>query len=170
MEDCYHDTKYYNLVYDIINNNEFKKTDNCVHHGISRFDHSCRVSYFSYKTSKILGLNYKEVARAGLLHDFFLSENNTNKEKFKSMFVHSKKSLQNSEELFELSEREKDIIFTHMFPLNIQRIPKYMESWVVSMVDKGVAVYEFSCTFRNKFLLKYQHALILLFMIMGRSL
>ena len=91
MEECYNDMKYYNLVYDIINDNEFKKIDNCVHHGISRFDHSCRVSYYSYKVCRILGLNYKEVARAGLLHDFFLSENITKKDKMKSMFVHSKK-------------------------------------------------------------------------------
>ena len=44
MEECYNDLKYYNLVYDIINNSEFKKINNCTHHGISRYDHSCRVS------------------------------------------------------------------------------------------------------------------------------
>jgi len=168
MEECYNDMKYYNLVYDIINDNEFKKIDNCVHHGISRFDHSCRVSYYSYKVSKLLGLNYKEVARAGLLHDFFLSENITKKDKMKSMFVHSKKSLKNSEELFSLSDREKDIIYTHMFPLNVNRIPKYMESWVVSLVDKGVATYEFGTTFRKRFLLKYQNIMVMLLLIMGR--
>ena len=98
-------------------------------------------------------LNYKEVARAGLLHDFFLSENNTNKDKMKSMFVHSKKSLKNSESLFYLTDREKDIIYTHMFPLNVARVPKYMESWIVSLVDKCVAIYEFSCTFRRNIFL-----------------
>ena len=62
----------------------------------------------------------------------------------------SKKSLQNSEELFYLSDKEKDIIYTHMFPLNINRVPKYLESWIVSIVDKIVATYEFSLTFKNK--------------------
>lgn len=168
MEKCFNDIKYYDLVYDIINDNEFKKIDNCIHHGISRFDHSCRVSYYSYKLSKIIGLNYREVARAGLLHDFFLTENNTNKDKIKSMFVHSKKSLINSEKLFFLSEREKDIIYTHMFPLNINRVPKYMESWVVTSVDKGVAIYEFVKTIQRNLFLKYQNALILLLIFMGR--
>lgn len=170
MEECYYDINYYKLVDDIINDNDFKKINNCVHHGISRFDHSCRVSYFSYKVTKLLGLNYKEVARAGLLHDFFLSENITNIEKMKSMFLHSKKSLKNSEDFFSLSEREKDIIFTHMFPLTINRVPRYMESWIVSFVDKIVAIYEFGYTFKRKFLLKYQHAMVVMLIIMGRVL
>lgn len=168
MDDCYNDLKYYNLVCDIINDNEFKKIDECVHHGISRFEHSCRVSYYSYKLSKFIRLDYKEVARAGLLHDFFLSKNNTKKDKFKSMFVHSKKSLKNSEELFYLSDKEKDIIYTHMFPLNPGRVPKYMESWIVSLVDKVVAIYEFGCAFKRNFILKYQSVMILL-LIMGRQ-
>ena len=102
------------------------------------------------------------------MHDFFLSEINTKIEKMKSMFVHSKKSLKNSEELFNLSEREKDIIYTHMFPLNVNRVPKYMESWIVSFVDKLVAIYEFSYTFKRKVLLKYQNAMVILLIIMGR--
>ena len=36
---------------------------------------------------------------------------------------------------------EKDIISTHMFPVNL-RIPKYFESWIVDLVDDIVAVYE----------------------------
>ena len=58
MDKCYNDTNYYNIVDKIINDNEFKKIDNCTHHGISRFDHSCRVSYYSYKLTKALGLNF----------------------------------------------------------------------------------------------------------------
>jgi len=170
MKQCYNDITYYNLVNDIINEKEFKKIDNCTHHGLSRFDHSCRVSYYSYKTSKILRLNYKEVARAGLLHDFFLSENNTKKERVKSVFSHSKKSLKNSEDLFELSEREKDIIASHMFPINPSRVPKYMESWIVCTIDKLVATYEFACSIRTKFVLKYQNAMVLMLVILGRTL
>ena len=86
MEECYSNNNYYKLVDDIINDNEFKKIDKCIHHGISRFDHSCRVSYYSYKVTKLLRLNYKEVARAGLLHDFFLSKNITKKDKFTSIY------------------------------------------------------------------------------------
>ena len=37
---------------------------------------------------------------------------------------------------------EADIIESHMFPIDI-KIPKYLESWVVSVVDKVVSTYEF---------------------------
>jgi len=169
MENCYSDTKYYNLVCDIINNKEFKKINSCVHHGISRLEHSCRVSYYSYKVSKILKLNYKEVARAGLLHDFFLSKNITKKEKIKSMFTHPEKSLKNSEKHFILSNKEKNIIYSHMFPLNINIVPRYKESWVVSIVDKVVATYEFSYTFKTNMILKH-HNVMLILLIIGRIL
>lgn len=168
MDKYYDDKMYFKIVDDIILNNEFKKINKCVHHGLSRFDHSCRVSYYSYKITKLLKLDYIDTARAGLLHDFFLSENNTSKEKMQSMFIHSKKSLEKSKELFYLSDKEKDIIYTHMFPLNINRVPKYLESWIVSLVDKTVATYEFSLSFKNKCKLIYRNAMVILLVFIGR--
>ena len=82
MDYIYNDKKFDNIIRDVMNDIDFKEIDTCVHHGISRLEHSLRVSYYSYKVTKVLGLNYKEVARAGLLHDFFLSKNISKKEKF----------------------------------------------------------------------------------------
>ena len=41
---------------------------------MTRYDHSLRVSYYSYVLAKKIGLDYVLVSRAGLLHDFFFSE------------------------------------------------------------------------------------------------
>lgn len=170
MDLCYKDKDYYDIVQDIINDNEFKKIVECVHHGLTRYEHSCRVSYYSYKLAKFLKLDYVSIARAGLLHDFFFSKNITKKDKMKSMFTHSKKSLENSSKLFELNEKEKDIIYTHMFPLNINRIPKYMESWVVSIVDKIAASYEFSKSIHRNYVLNYRNAILVVIFLFGKSL
>ena len=43
---------------DISMNNEFMKLNSCIHHGISRLDHSYRVAYYSYKIMKFFKLNY----------------------------------------------------------------------------------------------------------------
>ena len=52
---------------------------------ITRFDHSMKVSYYSYKVAKLLHLDYRQTARGGLLHDFFLSpEVRSKKERFVS--------------------------------------------------------------------------------------
>jgi len=143
------DRTYNSIVNDILNNEEFNKIKSIEHHGVSRFDHSVKVSYFSYKLAKILGLNYEEVARAGLLHDFFLNDNQTTKEKITSTFVHPKKAMKNAVDHFNVNEKEQDIIKSHMFPLNAS-VPKYAESWVVNVIDKVVGTYEFTKKFGYK--------------------
>lgn len=150
MKNGINDKKYLFFVNDILENEEFKKIDGIEHHGISRLEHSIRVSYFSYKITKVMGLNYKKTARAGLLHDFFISEDDRSlKEKFVSTFVHPKQAVINTKDNFEIDELEENIIESHMFPLYTS-LPKYAESWVVSAVDKMVAIYEFSLKFSHK--------------------
>ena len=41
------------------------------------------------------------------------------------------------------------MIRTHMFPVNLA-VPKFAESWIVSLVDKAVAVLEFERTFQYR--------------------
>lgn len=137
------DIEYSRIVYHILTCEEFQKIKTIEHHGVTRFDHSLKVSYYSYKLAKLLHLDYQEVARGGLLHDFFLSSiDRTSKERFVSTFVHPKYAVQKSLENFELTEKEIDMIRTHMFPINLA-VPKYAESWIVSLVDKIVGAMEF---------------------------
>ena len=82
MNYIYNDKKFDNIIRDVMDDIDFKEIDTCVHHGISRLEHSLRVSYYSYKVTKVLGLDYKETAIAGLLHDFFLSKNLNIPDKF----------------------------------------------------------------------------------------
>ncbi len=164
------DKEYNYIINNIINNNEFLQIDNCRHHGISRLDHSLRVSYYSYKVSKFLRLDARQTARAGLLHDFFISDSLTKKEKCLSAFYHPAKALNNADELFILTDKEKDIIYSHMFPLIPSRPPKYLESWVVSIVDKIVATYEFTTSYSKNFLFKLENAMVVLAFFLGKGI
>ncbi len=132
------------LVKDIINHDEFIKTKSIIHHGLNRFDHSYRVSYYSYRIARMLGLSYEEVARAGLLHDFFLLKSSEIgiKDRAITLVNHPKYASLYSEKFFNLTEKEKDIISTHMFPVCPTRIPKYLESWLVDIVDDVVSIIE----------------------------
>lgn len=150
MSNIKNDNDYTSIVESILDNEEFNKIRDIEHHGVSRFDHSVKVSYYSYKVAKALKLDYVDVARAGLLHDFFLSDDErTAKDRFLSTFVHPKKAVKNADELFGLNAKEEDIIKTHMFPVNMS-VPRYAESWVVNFVDKVVGTYEFSKKFGYK--------------------
>jgi len=160
------DTEYLYIVNDILENKEFNKLINAKHHGISRLEHSLRVSYFSYRVSKFLRLNYVDATRGGLLHDFYFDNENKNfSETVKEAFVHPKKAATTASNHFILSEKQSDIIKTHMFPyclLNLNA-PKFAESWVVSLVDKTVATYEMFTTV--KYRLSNASAYLFLFMV-----
>ncbi|MBE6138974.1 MAG: HD domain-containing protein [Firmicutes bacterium] len=160
------DEEYLFIINNIIKNEKFKKIDNIKHHNTTRLDHSMKVSYYSYKIAKSLKLDYRDVARGGLLHDFYtdkISECNKIKDKIKLFSTqHPKDAVNNAITYFDLSEKEINIIETHMFPVDY-RIPKYAESWIVSLVDKVLSFGEFSKKFSYKF--SYILNLYLLFIL-----
>ena len=134
--------EYEFLIKNIINNEEFNKLEKEKHHGTNRLIHSKRVSYYSYRICKILRLDYISAARAGLLHDFFIYEQDSAKwDRFKLIFTHPIQAVKKSKKLYHLNPKEENIIISHMFPLGIP--PKYLESWIVQGVDKVIATYEF---------------------------
>lgn len=164
--DVNNDKEYANIVDHILNNEEFNKIKSIEHHGTTRYLHSVRVSYYSYKISKALHLSYEDTARAGLLHDFFLSkEERSIGDRIISTFTHPKKAVEHTSEFFDINDKEEDIIKAHMFPFYIS-MPKYAESWIVNSVDKVVGMLEFSKTFRYKFNYVGNIALLFLFNIM----
>ena len=160
------DKEYKKIVKDIFRNVEFKKLYNIEHHGISRMEHSIKISYYSYKIAKKLGMNYISVARGGLLHDFFLDGDERDcKKKFLDTFIHPKKALDTTINNFNVNEIEKDIIVSHMFPIYL-KIPKYKESILVNLVDKFIGGKEllrgFSCKFQYKFNYTYVFMLLII--------
>ena len=135
--------QYYYIVEDILNNKEFQRMETIPHHGGNRLEHLIRVSYYSYKISKIFDLDCESVARGALLHDFFFDNTRdlTIKDRCRLLINHPKYVWENSRKQFSLSEKEEDIILSHMFPIGI-RLPRYFESWIVDFVDDFSAIYE----------------------------
>lgn len=158
------DRKYKILVDDILKNEDFISLNNITHHECNRFDHSVRVSYWSYKIGKFLRLDYEKIARASLLHDFFF-EDNANadyKTRAVTMIKHPEYALKNAKKYYELTDLEEDIILSHMFPI-IPRLPKYIESWIVDIVDDVVSIYEKTYVVRKQ--LSAASSFMLLFLI-----
>lgn len=120
--------------------NEFNKLKDINHHGITRYDHSIRVAYYTYLVTKVLHINYEEATIAALLHDFFTDEVDNEMSIFK-LRRHPKHALNNASKYFYLTDLQKDIISTHMFPVTFTP-PKYLESWIVDIVDDISAIYE----------------------------
>lgn len=160
------DEEYKKIVAPIMSNEEFKNKMNSIkHHDSTRLNHMLKVSYKSYKIAKMLKLDYADVARAGLLHDYYLEsvyDQETIKDKVALYTVnHPKEAVDNAKKTFGINEKEEDIIRTHMFPVDI-KVPKYAESWIVSFVDKGVSTVEFG----RKFSCKYIYSTNILFVFL----
>ena len=151
MKKYYEDREYLSKVNDILENDEFQKMNDIIHHEGNRYEHSVRVSYYSYKLAKILHLDTEKVARAALLHDFYLDENKcaTKKEKMELLVKHPEYALENAKKYFDLSVLEEDVILTHMFPIG-KRVPKYLESWMVDIIDDFAALYEKTTVIRKQ--------------------
>ena len=160
------DEEYLLIINNIMKNKNFKRIENIKHHNTNRLDHSLKVSYYSYKIAKGLKLDYKDVARGGLLHDFYtdeICECSKIKDKILLFSIkHPNDAVINASNQFNLSDKEVDIIKSHMFPVDY-KIPKYAESWIVSLVDKFLSIGEFSKKFSYK--LGYISNLYLLFIL-----
>ncbi len=157
------DEEYLKIVSDILNDSRFLNLKTFVHHGVSRYEHSLKVSYKAYKYAKKKNLDYTSVARGGLLHDFFENSNNPkSKERFLKTFTHSKIALENANQKFNINELEADIIVSHMFPIN-QIVPKHKESWLVSMIDKKIGLCEWGTKFKYQICYLSNFLMLLLF-------
>ena len=150
--------EYKKIYKEFSKNNKYKKMVNENHHGTSRLAHINRVAKMSYNMSKLFGLDYISTTRGALMHDFFLNKelSDLSSKRFK---IHPQKAYENSKKYFKVNELEKNIILSHMYPIT-KELPKYKESYIVSISDKIVSIYEF-----GRFQIKYTTALILIFCV-----
>ena len=154
LDQAINDEEYMEIVKDIINNEtvlEMKKYRQ--HYNINTYEHCLNVSYISYRICKKLKLDYKSMARAAMLHDLFLydwrnSRKELNLEGYHA-YVHPKIALENASKLYDLNEKEKDIILKHMWPVTL-KLPKYKETYIITLVDKYSALQESAQYYRNK--------------------
>ena len=149
--------EYYDIVANIITNDDFKKLKEDTHHNTNKYDHLLRVSKLSYKIAKKTKCDVKATTRAGLLHDFFYGGRKDRQAN--SYLNHPYTSAQNAKEHFGITEHEADIIKTHMFHHTFFRSfipfinpdekvkikdgkPKTKEAWIVCLSDLLVSAYE----------------------------
>lgn len=155
---------WYKIVRRILITKEFQKRRLFLHHeNESLWTHSIKVSFLSYKFAKKHNINEYNCAIAGLLHDFYTKAWQYNSEleilndMYKERFINKKKekfkelhgishpidALNNSKKYYKkyLNKRIENAIISHMFPLSLfnGQIPRYKESYVITLIDKYVS-------------------------------
>lgn len=117
----------------------------CRHHGrYSVYEHSMRVTKPCIKITNRyhIPVNMGCLIRGALLHDYFLYDwHEFDKSHQFHAFSHAKCALHNAERDFKLTAIEKNMILTHMFPMNLT-VPRYRESVILCIADKICAIQE----------------------------
>ncbi len=139
--------EFYQIIEPILLTGEMQKRKDYPHHiNESVYAHVLRVSYDCYRIGKQLGMDYKALTIAGLLHDFYEKpwQYNTEKKPFlqNHAFTHAKEAVLNSKKIYGaeiVTPKVESIMITHMFPLN-RKIPRNKEAWLLTLIDKADSI------------------------------
>jgi len=154
--------EFESIANEIINSDKYQSLKSEDHHGLSRYEHSLRVARNTYKISKKMNLDYISATRGALLHDYFTDEEYRNTKGMKKYSMHPVIALNNAIREYELNPVEENVIVSHMYPMGKVK-PNCKESWIVTVVDKGVAIYE-CARYKTKECLALTFLLVLNFM------
>ena len=147
---------------DIISHPLFLQLKDCPHHGgeNSLYIHSVDTAKCAYRLARRFHLKEDRVralTRAALLHDFFGYDWQSEQHKrymdrysgwdrvrHMHAFIHGSHAAHRAGRMFDLDQRQRDAIASHMFPL--ASWPKSSEAWLLTLADKVVASREVSET------------------------
>lgn len=114
------------------------------HGGITVFEHSLAVAVLCLRIADVFSIRVERssLIRGALLHDYFLYDWHVpDKTHRLHGFHHAKSAAQNADRDFRLNPIERNMIITHMFPLNTA-VPRYRESLILCVADKICASKE----------------------------
>lgn len=137
---------FHKLAEEYITNEDVQRMQEYIQHGkTTTYEHCVRVA----KKSLIINRKYKlgadedELIAAAMLHDFYLYDWHEKSDDHKwHGYHHASKALENAKAYFGIGPRVSSAIYSHMWPLNLTRIPKNRVAWILCLADKLVSTEE----------------------------
>ncbi len=165
------DSEFLDIINELITNDTVLQMKNYLqHYETTCYDHCLTVAYYCYLICKKYHLDYRSAARAGMLHDLFLynwRERQSDRKGFHA-FTHGKTACENACKLFNLNDKEKDMIINHMWPVTLY-LPKSIEGIILTFVDKYSAMSETFEVMKSRLFMRktfrYTYALLSLMII-----
>lgn len=129
--------------WDLLGSEQVRMMGRWKHHGpVTTLDHSLFVAYCSYRAARALRLDASAAARAGLLHDLYLYDpKDRSAHPGNQCFDHPRAAARNAEAITWLTDKERNIILSHMWPLG-GALPRSPEALLVDLVDTLCATLE----------------------------
>ena len=165
-------TEYKEIISDLTKNEKVQEMKLYRQHfDTNCYEHCLTASYYCYRICKKLHLDYKSAARGAMLHDMFLYDwRKPNPSGGFHAFKHGKIAYKNASNEFELNDIEKDMIIKHMWPVTLS-LPKYPETFILTLVDKYCAFEESAYDFFHNFSIKntIKHAYLFLVFLLFKK-
>lgn len=119
---------------------------NYIQHGtITTYDHCHSVAMLAMVANRRfhLGADEEVLLTAAFLHDLYLYDWHVPSE-YRSLhgFTHAKLASSNAVKHFDVEKKVADAIRSHMWPMNITRVPNSREAWILCIVDKIISTKE----------------------------
>ena len=110
------------------------------HQKVTRYEHALLVAQLSYRVARNLGWDQRAAARCGMLHDLYPGETQCSGPGsfLRHAWDHPGRAVRNAGQVTELTEKERNIIESHMWPM-CRTLPRSREAWLVNLVDTFVA-------------------------------
>ena len=115
------------------------------HGSVTTYEHCMRVTRIAFWLNIHLHARADEgsLVKGAFLHDFYLYDwHNCSNITHWHGFKHARIARYNAETVFKLTDKEKDIIQSHMWPLTFRHVPTCREAIIVCLADKYCAVVE----------------------------
>lgn len=122
-----------------------KMKDYIQHGNTTTYEHCERVTDLCYVLNKRMHLNADEriLLTGAMLHDFYLYDWHVKDSSHRMHgYHHADTAMYNAVRYFDIDERVQHIIWCHMWPLNISRLPRTREAVIVCFADKCCSVAE----------------------------
>ena len=121
IDDFYHpvnNKEFASIIEELICNKTVQEMKNYrQHYETTCFEHCYMVAYYCYLICKKYHLDYVAATRAAMLHDLFLYDWRVRQPGRKGLhaFTHGKLACENASRLFDLSQKEQDMILIHKY-------------------------------------------------------
>lgn len=151
VKNAMNQSAYLDCVSDLLETRQVNAMKRWRHHlSVTTYEHSLFVSYVAFRMARRLGRDCRMAARMGLLHDLYLYDSHDRTaHPGNQCFDHPAAALRNAAQLVELSDKERNIIASHMWPL-ATTMPHSAEALIVNAADKVCATMEILCIWRMR--------------------
>ncbi len=109
-----------------------------IQHGdTTTYEHCVSVARESFRLNRLLHLkaDEAELVKTALLHDYFLYDWHDHSHPLHG-YRHADIAADNAVRDFGLDREEEEAIRSHMWPLNLSRVPGSRIGWIISLADK----------------------------------